>query len=51
MGVIELSTALGVSKGLVSMLVKRGMPTTSPTAANAWRVIHAPPRRRKTKVQ
>ena len=51
MGTIELAAALGVSKGLVSMLVKRGMPTTTTTAANAWRTIHAPPRRRKAKVQ
>lgn len=31
------------------MLVKRGMPTTSVDAANAWRSVNAPPRNRKDK--
>ena len=31
------------------MLVKRGMPTGSVDAANAWRAINAPPRNRKDK--
>ena len=51
MGTRELASALGVSPALVSHLVKRGMPLTSIAAANAWRAIHAPPRRRKRKVQ
>ena len=51
MGIREIATALGVSPALICHLVKRGMPTTTTTAANAWRAIHAPPRRRKAKVQ
>ena len=31
------------------MLVKRGMPTNSVDAANAWRAVNAPPRNRKDK--
>ena len=31
------------------MLVKRGMPTSSVDAANAWRAVNAPPRNRKDK--
>ena len=49
MGVTELSKQLGCTKGLVSMLVKRGMPTRSVDAANAWRAVNAPPRNRKDK--
>lgn len=49
MGVTELAKQLGCTKGLVSMLVKRGMPTGSVDAANAWRAINAPPRNRKDK--
>lgn len=49
MGVTELAKQLGCTKGLVSMLVKRGMPTTSVDAANAWRAVNAPPRNRKDK--
>ena len=49
MGVTELSKQLGCTKGLVSMLVKRGMPTSSVDAANAWRAVNAPPRNRKDK--
>jgi hypothetical protein len=48
-GVTELAKQLGCTKGLVSMLVKRGMPTGSVDAANAWRAINAPPRNRKDK--
>jgi len=48
-GVTELSKQLGCTKGLVSMLVKRGMPTSSVDAANAWRAVNAPPRNRKDK--
>jgi hypothetical protein len=49
MGTIEIAEALGVTKGLVSQLAKRGMPLTSPEAAMAWREQHAPPRRWKSK--
>jgi hypothetical protein len=48
-GVTELAKHLGCTKGLVSMLAKRGMPTNSVDAANAWRAVHAPPRNRKDK--
>ena len=51
MGTRELAKALGIDQALVSRLTKRGMPMTSTEAANAWRTIHAPPRRRKAKVQ
>ena len=43
-GITELSNKLGIDKGVVSRLAKRGMPTTSVDAANAWREIHAKPR-------
>jgi len=43
-GITELGNKLGIDKGVVSRLVKRGMPTTSVDAANAWREIHAKPR-------
>jgi hypothetical protein len=49
MGTIELAQALGVTKGLVSQLARRGMPLTSPEAAQAWRKQHAPPRKWKSK--
>ena len=49
MGTVEIAEALGVTKGLVSQLAKRGMPLTSPEAAMAWREQHAPPRRWKSK--
>jgi hypothetical protein len=48
-GVTELAKHLGCTKGLVSMLAKRGMPTNSVDAANAWRAVNAPPRNRKDK--
>jgi hypothetical protein len=51
MGTRELASALKISPALVSHLSKRGMPMTSTEAANAWRALHAPPRRRKVKVQ
>jgi len=47
MGVTELAEHLGCSKGLVSMLVKRGMPTGSVSSAQAWREIHAKPRAKR----
>jgi len=46
-GIIELAKHLGCSKGLVSMLAKRGMPTNSVDAAQAWREIHAKPRAKR----
>ncbi len=49
MGTRELATALGCTPGLVSQLAKRGMPLTSPQAAQAWREVHAPPRTWKSK--
>jgi hypothetical protein len=49
MGTTEIATALGVTKGLVSQLAARGMPLTSPQAAQAWRMVHAPPRKWKSK--
>jgi hypothetical protein len=49
MGTTELAEALGVTKGLVSQLAKRGMPLTSPEAAQAWREANAKPRRWKNK--
>ena len=47
MGITELCNALGIDKSVVSRMVKKGMPTTSPAAAQAWREIHAPPRAKK----
>ena len=47
MGNNELANALGVSKALVSKLVGRGMPTSSASAAQAWRQVNAPPRQWK----
>ena len=49
MGVIEMARTLGVSKALVSKLIKAGMPLTTPQAAQAWREINAPPRKWKGK--
>jgi len=49
MGTIEIAEALGVTKGLVSQLAKRGMPLTSPEAAQAWREANAKPRKWKSK--
>jgi type IV secretory pathway VirB10-like protein len=46
-GITELSNALGIDKSVVSRLVKKGMPTTSTTAAQAWRETHAPPRAKR----
>ena len=50
MGVIEMAKTLGVSKALVSKLIKAGMPLTTPQAAQAWREQHARPRKWKNKV-
>jgi hypothetical protein len=49
MGTIEMARSLGVSKALVSKLVKAGMPLSSAQAAQQWREEHAPPRRWKSK--
>lgn len=47
MGISELSNALGIDKSVVSRLVKKGMPTTSVDAAQAWRETNAPPRAKR----
>jgi hypothetical protein len=49
MGTVEIAEALGVTKGLISQLAKRGMPLTSPEAAQAWREANAKPRKWKSK--
>jgi hypothetical protein len=46
-GITELSNALGIDKSVVSRLVKKGMPTGSVDAAQAWRVQNAPPRAKR----
>jgi len=47
MGISELCNALGIHKSVVSRLVQKGMPTTSASAAQAWREIHAKPRAKR----
>ncbi len=47
MGVTELSNILGIDKSVVSRLVKKGMPTNSVDAAQAWRETNAPPRAKR----
>ena len=47
MGISELSNALGIDKSVVSRLVKKGMPTASVDAAQAWRETNAPPRAKR----
>ncbi len=47
MGITELCNQLGIDKSVVSRLVKRGMPTTSVNAAQAWRETNAPPRAKR----
>lgn len=47
MGITELGVALGLDKSVVSRLVRKGMPTTSASAAQAWREIHAKPRAKR----
>lgn len=47
MGITELSNALGIDKSVVSRLVKKGMPTGSVSAAQAWREVNAKPRAKK----
>lgn len=44
MSVTELAKQLGLSKGTVSELCKKGMPKTSIEAAQSWRIQNAPPR-------
>jgi hypothetical protein len=46
-GITELSNTLGIDKSVVSRLVKKGMPTTSVDAAQAWRETNAPPRAKR----
>jgi hypothetical protein len=46
-GITELSNSLGIDKSVVSRLVKKGMPTTSVDAAQAWRESNAPPRAKR----
>jgi hypothetical protein len=46
-GITELSNSLGIDKSVVSRLVKKGMPTTSVDAAQAWRETNAPPRAKR----
>jgi len=46
-GITELSNALRIDKSVVSRLVKKGMPTTSVDAAQAWRETNAPPRAKR----
>jgi type IV secretory pathway VirB10-like protein len=46
-GITELSNALNIDKSVVSRLVKKGMPTTSVDAAQAWRETNAPPRAKR----
>jgi len=47
MGISELSNALRIDKSVVSRLFKKGMPTTSVDAAQAWRETNAPPRAKR----
>jgi hypothetical protein len=46
-GITELSNALNIDKSVVSRLVKKGMPTNSVDAAQAWRETNAPPRAKR----
>jgi hypothetical protein len=46
-GITEIATKLGITKGAASKLASRGMPTHSVDAANAWRSVNAPPRNRE----
>lgn len=43
----HLAAMLGLSKGTVSQQVKRGMPTSSLEAAQAWRAANIDPARKK----
>ena len=47
MGITELGNALGINKSVACRLVKKGMPTSSAQAAQAWREIHAKPRAKR----
>ena len=47
MGPSELCNALGIDKSVVSRLIRKGMPTSSVQAAQAWREIYAKPRAKK----
>lgn len=44
----NLARAWGVSRASVSRWVARGMPLSSMEAAEAWRAVNAPPRRRRS---
>ena len=41
----DLAAALGISASMVSRLTRRGMPTDSAAAAQAWRAAHLDPAR------
>jgi phage terminase Nu1 subunit (DNA packaging protein) len=43
----ELADKLGVARSYVTRLAAKGMPTTSPEAANEWRRAHSLPRARR----
>jgi hypothetical protein len=43
----QIGQHLGISQSVVSMLAKRGMPTNSIDAAQAWRESNAPPRAKR----
>ena len=44
MGVTEIAQKMGLSKGRVSQLAKKGMPLHSLEAANAWRLANTNPK-------
>jgi hypothetical protein len=45
----ELARAMGIDKSGAARLIRKGMPTHSLSAAEAWRAVNAPPRaKRKT---
>jgi len=46
-GITELSNKLCIDKSVVSRLAKKGMPTHSVDAAQAWREEHAKPRAKR----
>ena len=45
MGITELANALDLNKSTVCRFVQKGMPVTSVDAANAWRMVHAKPKK------
>jgi hypothetical protein len=46
-GIRELANALNINASTASRMVKRGMPTNSIDAAQAWRESNAPPRAKR----